>query len=167
MYEDIMLRALVYLHPRPATDTVSVCVPQTFAYFKLSQIQIIEDLQPAKDLASILKSATDVSVCTDFTAIGLALGSWLRYFHIWAQAPDQDVLRQMMRENEASRLLKWETTYNNIVDIAKKFPMLRSQDVDVLNAVRLRVLQEHEQASTVPQDREFYGLIHADLWAGK
>ncbi|KAJ8108073.1 hypothetical protein OPT61_g8425 [Boeremia exigua] len=135
-YEDAMLKALSNKELADQKDILTVCTPLSLHYFPSSQIQIIEDLQPAVDLETILKDSTDSLIQVDFATIGFALGSWLLAFHTWAKKTDQDELTLMMSRNKASQDLKWRTTYDGIVGIAQGFPIVPEEDLSVLRQVR-------------------------------
>ena len=165
-----MLKALSRTALSPSTASIPICTPLTFFYIPSSQIQIIQDLQPATDLASIITSSANVSPPPDFAGVGFALGTWLRAFHSWTKEPAQFELRGVMEGNGTSRELKRRTTYDTITDIAQNFSMIRGEDLFALREVRARVLQEYEQELHADADRkdgEQYGLIHGDFWTGK
>lgn len=167
-----MLRALRHLKFCEESDSVPVSTPKTMLYNAQARVQVIEDLQPAGDLASILSS--NPSVCAnkpDYITLGSSLGRWLRRFHAWTQEAAQADLRRTIALNTSSQDLKWRTTYHTIVDIAKAFPTISKEDMNTLQAVRARALHEHEQhlqshsSNTVVLEN--YGLVHADFWTGK
>ncbi|KAH6622023.1 kinase-like domain-containing protein [Boeremia exigua] len=158
-----MLKALSYTSLASAYNSIPVRTPLTYFYMPCLQIQFIENLEPAIDLASILTSCANVTLRSDYGAIGFALGSWLRAFHLWAKEPRQEKLRRAMSENETSQHLKWRTTYDTIVDVTKELSMTVDGDLDVLREVRGRALRELEQK---PQREEWCGLIHGDFWTG-
>ncbi|KAJ4991645.1 hypothetical protein SVAN01_02760 [Stagonosporopsis vannaccii] len=168
-YENIMLKALSNSIFSTNTGLLSVCTPSTFFYATSSQIQIIEDLRPARDLAEIITARDDDFPQHDFVATSFALGAWLRAFHDWSNEPEQDRLKQEMSDNEASRELKWQITYDKIVGIAKGFPTIPEKNVNVLAEVRGRAVLEHtRRLAGNPANREEVsrGLIHGDFWTG-
>lgn len=115
-----------------STIAVPVRTSQTFFYLTFSQVQVIEDLQPALDLASLLTSFNAVSPRPDCSTIGSALGAWLHAFHDWAEESAQGELRRTVGENGTSRDLKLRTTYATIVDIASTFSAIKEEDLEVL-----------------------------------
>jgi hypothetical protein len=164
-----MLKALCGTNFGPSASAMPIRTAQSLLYLPSSHIQIIEDLQPALDCASLLTSRNKVSMQTDWSAVGFALGVWLHMFHDWTQKPAQDDLRSAMGCNQASRDLKWRTTYSTIVSIAKMIPTVSEEELDVLQKVRARAERQHQPATHIPGDRdpEYFGLIHGDFWTGK
>lgn len=117
------------------TQSVSICgevfvgTPKILWYNASAQIQVIEDLQPATDLATTIAPRTDINhQVLDLGIFGWSLGSWLRWFHEWAQQPSQLELRQIIAANTSSRNLKWRTTFDTIVTIAEQFPTKSKAD---------------------------------------
>jgi hypothetical protein len=141
-------------------------------YNAQARVQVIEDLEPAGDLASTITSKSSGGAHKpDYITLGLSLGRWLRHFHAWTEEAAQADLRRTIALNTSSQDLKWRTTYHTIVGIAKAFPTISKEDIDILQAVRARALHEHEQ-QLKPHSSNFvvpenYGLIHADFWTGK
>jgi len=165
-----MLKALSQTTFSTSTGPLSIRTPLAFFYVLTSQIQIIEDLWPARSLADIIMSHDIDSQQAVFAKIGFALGVWLRTFHDWAKGPEQDRLDRDMRDSGASRELKWRTTYETIVDIARGLPTIPKKYVDVLVEIRSKAMLEHKQwlKSSSPQlEGPYHGLIHGDFWTGK
>lgn len=159
---------------RSGNSSVFVSTPKTFFYDEQRHIQVIEDLQPAIDLAGILTLKSNAQLpIPDYDTLGSTLGSWLRAFHDWAQAPAQLDLQERIAQNKSSQELKWRTTYDTIVSIAESFPTISKEDMDVLAAVRNRAFHEYQQQMqmTTSEDREAHReglkLIHGDFWTGK
>lgn len=170
-YEDAMLKELSHSSFSTGIGPLLIRTPLTFLYISPLQIQVIEDLHPAKDLADIITSRNDDSLQTDFAATGFTLGAWLRSFHDWSKEPQrQHRFNWLMSDNSGSRVLKRETTYDTIVDIAKGFPVIPNKDLDMLDRVRARAMFEHKQwlmGDPTLTEGICYGLIHSDFWTGK
>lgn len=168
-YENIMLKALSQATFSTSTGSLSIRTPLAFSYVPTSQIQMIEDLWPARNLADIIMSNEIDSQQADFAKTGFALGVWLRTFHDWSKHPEQDRLDRDMRDSGTSRELKWRTTYETIVDIVRGFPTMQKY-VDVLVEVRSKAMLEHKQwliRSSPKLEGPYHGLIHGDFWTGK
>ena len=165
-----MLRALQYSKLNVKADPVPVTVPKIMFYDPRARVQVIEDLQPAVDLASILTGKANVDV-HEYATVGIDIGNWLRRFHIWTQGPTQTGLRRTIALNTSSQDLKWRTTYDTIVETVKAFPAISQENMGILQAVRARALNEHEQHAQVSSDDPLFGkdcgLVHADFWTGK
>jgi len=164
-----MLSALSSVELGPGAPVMSVFTPLNLLYLPSPKIQIIEDVHPALDYASLLMATnTDIPLSV-WSAVGLALGEWLHALHHWTQEPAQSDLRNRMEGNVASHDLKWRTTYATIVDIVTTVPAITEDHLDVLREVRARAEREHEEAmqGQVAEDMELYGIVHGDFWTGK
>lgn len=168
-YENLMLETLSGIDLVPGGLVMPVLTPRNLLYLPSPSIQIIEDLDPALDCADLLTSLDHEVPMSIWSAVGFALGEWLRALHHWTREPEQGHLRSTMEGNKASRDLKWRTTYGTIVDIARTFPIITEEDLDVLKEVREKAQREQEDAAqrAVNEDTESYGIIHGDFWTGK
>jgi hypothetical protein len=164
-----MLSALSGVELGPGAPVLDVLTPQPLLYLPSLEIQIIEDLYPGLDYASLLTSPDSAIPLSIRSAVGLGLGEWLHALHHWTQEPEQNELRNIMRGNVASRDLKWRTTYATIVDIAGTFSTINEEELEVLREVRARAEREHEEAmhEQVIEETESYGIVHGDFWTGK
>jgi fructosamine-3-kinase len=130
-------------------------------YDKQTQIQVIEDLQPARDLAHIITCQDSIELLqSDHATLGFSLGSWLRDFHSWTEEPTQLELRRFIAYGTSSQDLKWRTTYDAICAIVEPFSDISKDDKRVLEQVRVRAFQEYQQKTNA-------SLVHGDFWTGK
>lgn len=168
-YENSMLETLTGVDLGSGAPVMPVLTPRSLLYLPSPRIQIIEDLHSALDCANLLRPHSDGIPLSLWSDVGFALGEWLRALHRWTQEPEQGHLRSTMEGNKASRDLKWQTTYGTIVDIARTFPIITEEGLDVLKEVREKAEREQEDAAqrAVNEDTESYGIIHSDFWTGK
>ncbi|KAJ4343928.1 hypothetical protein N0V95_006530 [Ascochyta clinopodiicola] len=171
-YEDFMLNALRKVRLGNVASTVSITSPISFFYDDQSHVQVIEDLQPAIDLASVLKSSTISNLpSSDYPTLGFALGAWLCDFHSWTQKPEQSELRDIIAQNKSSQSVNWRTTYDTIEAIVAPLQMISGEDKQILADVRARAASKFEQhrhyKAGEQSDQTGYGVIHGDFWTGK
>lgn len=166
-----MLTALSGVELGPGAPVMSVLTPRTLLYLPSPKIQIIEDVDRSLDYAHLLTTWTRGSniPLSVHSAVGFALGVWLHTLHHWSQQPPQSEMRATIEGNEASRDLKWRTTYASIVAFASTFPTITEEDLEVLREVRAKAEREHEEATQghVPEHTASYGIVHGDFWIGK
>ncbi|KAJ4324203.1 hypothetical protein N0V94_001415 [Neodidymelliopsis sp. IMI 364377] len=160
-YEDLMLRTLQHTSFSPKAGAISTITPRRIFYDKQTQTQVIEDLQPARDLADIITCQDNIELLqSDHATFGFSLGSWLRHFHSWTEEPAQIELRRSIAYATSSQNLKWRTTYDTICVIVEPFSNVSKDEKRVLEQARVRALQEYQQDTN-------FSLVHGDFWTGK
>ncbi|OKL63122.1 hypothetical protein UA08_01252 [Talaromyces atroroseus] len=165
-FEETMLNALDSL-PNTTTGKISVRTPHLYHFDQKQNTQILEDLADTIDLKTVLVSpeAGIVLPQSTSTAIGRAVGAWLRAFHSWTAQPAQANLHKEMAVNEPMRKLRYQISYGAFADVVQKFPDIWVEYGSILNQVQEMAAQEYSQ-SICDQGVEDWGIIHADFWAG-
>ena len=90
-------------------------------------IQVHEDFSDATDLRAVLLSSPGPvhHLSPPFPSpldLGRSIGSWLRAFHTWADAPAQASLRREIGRNEPMRKLKHRVNYGSFIGVLERFP---------------------------------------------
>lgn len=156
-----MLNALTTFSP----SSGEVKTPKLYYFNKETNTQIHEDFPDTTDVKTMLFSSSSNVLNEERTfEIGENLGSWLRSFHAWTSASEQEELRKIMRGNEGMRKLKYDVGYGCFIGVLEQFPALLSKDGrEALEKVHARAIREFED----PPEVEEWGIVHGDFWAGK
>jgi len=149
-------------------DNLSLRTPHLYLSDRKTNTQILEDLSDTIDVKTMLESPTASSVLPHSisSAIGRALGAWLRSFHAWASEPTQADLQRDMGGNKSMRKIRYAISYGAFIDIVQKFPEIWEPRKKTLEEVRDMATAEYAKTA---QDNagENWGVIHGDFWAGK
>ena len=162
-----MLRALQGL-VAPSSHGVAVAVPQVYHFDEELRIQVIENLYPAVDLASLV-SPTVSRNTLDATNIGVAVGSWLRAFHGWTSSSEQvELRREISGRCRPMRDLKRMITYDNLFGVLQRFPaILQKHEVALKQVEQLADIEFKQQPVNDEEIDDAWGIIHGDFWTGK
>lgn len=166
--ENAMMTTLEQFPGTLTSSSLRVTIPRSFFFDANSCIQVIEDLFPAVNLTSLL-SLVIFRNQQEVTALGAAIGSWLRAFHDWTSEPPQIGLRRdVARRCEPMRKLKRQITYGSLFAVLQSFPMILEKHKSVLNQIQqLAVAEFQKQWREDDQDVSAWGVIHGDFWGGK
>lgn len=161
----MFLKAIVGLEVIGNSGTTIVRAPGLYHFSSVSGTHIQEDVSGTGGFTFMAMGAESETLFpgTTLTAIGLTLGSWLRAFHAWADAPEQAELRELLPQDDRMRKTKCDYTFNSFLDILDKFPELTEGHEEILHAIRDAKLKEFSQ---VPVG-DGWGIVHGDLWGGK
>lgn len=164
-----MLQALNGLTATTSTvEPISTTVPKLYLFHRQSNTSVLQDFQGATDLKSLLVAAAENEALShpQASSIGFALGTWLRNFHGWSCAAEQETVRESVYKNDEMRQLKWRITYGALVDILENFPGVFEQ---YASTVRQIVDMAKGEFSKRPgeDDTSTWGAIHGDFWSGK
>lgn len=167
LFEENMLNALNSF-PSTIVDNLYLRTPHLYLFDRKSNTQVLEDLSGAIDMKTVLGSVTASSILPQSfsTAMGRALGAWLRSFHSWTSEPAQADLQRAMGENKAMRKIRYAISYGAFIDIVQKFPEIWEGCRKVLEEVRDMAASEYVK-TTKDKTGENWGVIHADFWSGK
>ena len=151
---------LVALHDLPSVtrEEVTVETPRLYHYFPETETQIYSDLPASLDLKTYaLKHPLTQGQCARF---GHAVGLWARRFHAWANAPEQEKLREHMKSNVALLELKYRLNYGfNLIGTIDNFPKLLEGSRQTFEDLGKKVREELNAGDG--------SLIHGDFWSGK
>ncbi|KAH8688787.1 kinase-like domain-containing protein [Talaromyces proteolyticus] len=166
LFEETMLNALDGL-PNTTTENITIQTPHLYEFDRKQNTQILEDLSDTIDLKTVLVSAEAGVVLPQSisTAIGCAVGVWLRAFHSWTAQPAQANLRKEIAANEPMRKLRYQISYGAFIEIVQKFPEVWDEYGTILQQVQDMATEEYAQSIHDP-GVEDWGVIHADFWAG-
>jgi len=165
-----MLNALTDFSFR--TPTTIARTPRLYISIRDAEttIQVHEDFSDATDLRAVLLPSTArdhdqmSSLFSSPLDLGRKIGSWLRGFHTWADAPAQESLRREIGRNQPMRKLKHRVNYGNLIGILEKFLDVvgcSSEDMEALQNVRDVADKELARPPTVMG--EYWGMIHGDF----
>jgi hypothetical protein len=90
--------------------------------------------------------------------LGFALGSWLKHFHVWSNAPEQISLRASMK-NSFLAPLKVMVNYGRLEPTIDMFPKLLEECREMFEKMNRKYTEELETGKGQ--------LIHGDFWSGK
>jgi len=138
--------------------------PNLLLFDDESHSQVHEDFSSSVDMSLLLPPPampmdTFISIWTD-------LGARLRGFHAWASEPAQSSLRAQVAKNKTMRQLKYNTTYNNFIEVLGNFPELLEGCKQTLEDVKDMAAVEYHKPAT-DENSKSWGIIHGDLWTGK
>lgn len=167
LFEVTMLNALDSF-PLTIVDNLHVRTPHIYLFDQKTNTQLLEDLPDAIDVKTVLEFPTVSSVLAQpiSTAIGRALGIWLRSFHSWVSEPAQANLQRDMAKNTSMRKVRYGISYGAFLDVVQKFPEIWESSRTTLEEVRDMATAEYAK-TTGDEVGENWGIIHADFWSGK
>lgn len=160
--EEECLEALQKL-PCATSQFCSVRTPRLLHFNSGSSTQVQEYLPDSLDLKSyVLKhfsSSTPESEKCNVLEVGRALGEWLRSFHDWAAAPEQEALRSRVELNKEMQSIKLTYNYESLLRRLERFPFLENS-----RGVFEKIIAKAKAELAEERQLQF---IHGDFWTGK
>jgi hypothetical protein len=95
----------------------------------------------------------------EVSRLGIALGRWLKEFHLWANAPEQVQLREEMKGNHSMAAVKFAVNYGRTLATIELFPKILEDARELFTEMEAKFRQELDS-----QEGE---LVHGDFWTGK
>ena len=162
-----MLNALDSFPPT-IINNFSLRTPHLYKFDRKANTQILEDLSNTTDVKTILESPIVSTVLprSISTAMGHALGAWLRSFHSWVSEPAQAGLKRYMGNNTSMRKIRYAISYGAFINIVQNFPEIWEAKKKELEEVRDMATVDYAK-TTHENSEESWGIIHGDFWAGK
>jgi hypothetical protein len=158
-YEQTILTALHDLPP-VTHEGITVQTPKIYFFSPETHTQIYSDLPSSLDLKNYVLTHTHSITKSQCARLGYSLGAWAKAFHSWSQAPEQEKLKEYMRENTDMMELKYTMNYGSVLmDTISKFPEILEPSRGVFEEVAKSMREELDGESGV--------LIHGDFWSGK
>lgn len=151
-----MLTALEALKP-VAYSSINVTTPHLYEYSAVTDTQILSDYPNSLELKSYF-TTHDVPPA-QVTRLGIALGKWLKRFHLWASADAQMPLKETMRKNEQMVQLKFFVNYGRLLPTIEMFPRILEESRETFKDVENMMRTEMQTGKG--------DLIHGDFWSGK
>lgn len=96
-------------------------------------------------------------------SVGYYIGSWLRAFHSWADAPQQASLRALLPLDDPMREVKCRFTFDNFIGVLEQFPAIIKGHEEELLSIRDAMVSEFGKT----HNEDGWGIVHGDLWGGK
>jgi hypothetical protein len=129
-------------------------IPRLYHFFPEHNTQIHSDVPSSLDLkAYILAHELNRTQCS---RLGQSIGLWIKKFHTWGAAPEQENLRQEMKGNTAMKELKiWLNYGGNVTAAIDRYP----ETLEPCREVFKEALNE--------VNKEEGTLVHGDFWSGK
>jgi hypothetical protein len=92
--------------------------------------------------------------------IGQSLGRWVRNFHTWGAAPEQETVKEKMKGNASMKELKFWLHYGpNLETAIGRYPEVLEPCTKPLQDLGKEILAMLENDEGT--------LVHGDLWSGK
>lgn len=151
-----MLTALEALKPAVYSN-IHVTTPHLYEYSSKTNNQILSDYPNSLELKDYFTRHAISSA--QVTRLGIALGAWLKNFHVWAADASQRSLRETMKKNEMMVQLKFMVNYGRLLPAIDLFP-------DILEGSRetFKGIEDMMRRGMETGEGE---LIHGDFWSGK
>lgn len=92
--------------------------------------------------------------------VGRGLGKWLRTFHEWGAAPDQQELRDSARSNKEMQGIKMTYNYELLLRRVERYPEMLRDAKPIFEEVIAMATAELENEDELQ-------VIHGDFWTGK
>jgi hypothetical protein len=162
-----MLKALDTF-PSTTVDNLCLRTPYMYLFNRKTNTQVLEDLSGAINMTIVLESPIALTVLPQSisTAIGRALGAWLRSFHSWVSELVQAGLQRVMIDNKPMRQIRYAISYGAFTDVVQKFPKVWECNRKALEEVRDMANAEYAK-TTEDKAGEDWGIIYGDFWSGK
>jgi hypothetical protein len=162
-----MLNALDTFRP-PLVENFSIRTPRLYHFDRETDTQVLEDLTDTIDVKTVLQSPERSTVLPPSisTALGHAMGAWLRSFHSWASKPAQAGLEKAIGGNTAMRKIRYMISYGAFLDVVQNFPEIWEANKNVLEEVKDMATAEYAKTPQDSKERN-WGIIHGDFWTGK
>ena len=116
-----MLTALRSLKPAVYSN-IHVTTPHLHEYSSATDTQILSDYPNSLELKKYF--TTHTVPFAQVTCLGVALGTWLKSFHLWASEDAQRPLKEIMRKNEQMAKLKFFVNYGRLLPTIDMFPTI-------------------------------------------
>jgi hypothetical protein len=158
-YEQTFLTALHDLAP-VIHEGITTQTPKLYLFSPETHTQVYSDLPSSLDLKNYVLTHSHSITKSQCARLGYSLGAWAKAFHNWAQAPEQEKLKEYMRANKDVMELKYTMNYGSILmDTISKFPEILEGSRSVFEDVAKSVRRELDGDGGV--------LVHGDFWSGK
>ncbi|KAI9743854.1 MAG: hypothetical protein M1818_002588 [Claussenomyces sp. TS43310] len=156
-YEQMMLGALSSL-PASNYKNVHVTTPKLYTYEEKTATLLISDYPCSLELKEYLTVYGATAPPSQVLRLGISLGNWLKSFHMWASAPQQEMLREQMKKNSQMQNLKYLLNYGRLEASIDFYP-------DILEGSRttFRDIATHFKEELNADEGT---LIHGDFWSG-
>lgn len=151
-----MLTALKSLNPAVSAN-IHVTTPHLYEYCSKTDTQILSDYLNSLELKKYFTTHTIPPA--QATRLGVALGKWLKSFHLWASAEAQKPLKDTMKKNDQMVQLKFFVNYGRLLPTIELFPEILEQSRETFKGVEDMMRKEMEAGKG--------DLIHGDFWSGK
>lgn len=151
-----MLTALRSFEPT-VNSGIHVTTPYLYDYNSITNNQILSDYPNSLELKDYL-TKWKVSP-TQATRIGIAIGSWLKRFHIWASDDAQRPLREEMRKNEQVVKSKIAINYGRLLPTVELFPNILEENREIFKKIEDIMMEEIGKGEGE--------LIHGDFCTAK
>lgn len=152
-----MLKALEKMDP-VVYENVSVTSPKIYNFDPETHTSIMSDCSDSIELKKYISTHAGTLSDESLLFVGTAMGKWLKNFHIWANAPEQEELRKIMKGNVKMVVLKHYINYGRLADTIPMFPALLEASKDLFKEIDEKL--KAEESGDEP-------LIHGDFWSGK
>ena len=157
-YEQKVLDALGRCSPVHSKDVV-IRSPKLYHFFQDANAQIMEDVADSTELKRHLLTGKVSS--EEAVAVGAALGSWTRQFHLWGSMPEQEHLRSILSSSKTGPDFKHALNYRRLTATVDKFPAMLGESRGLFEEVSTAMSPE------VLGKASGFGIIHGDFWSGK
>jgi hypothetical protein len=151
-----MLTALRSLKPAVYSN-IHVTTPHLYQYSSVTDTQILSDYPNSLELKKYFTTHTVPSA--QVIRLGVALGAWLKDFHLWAFEDAQRPLRESMKKNQLMVQLKFFVNYGRLLPTIDLFPAILEESRETFKNVEDLMRREMETGEG--------DLIHGDFWSGK
>jgi hypothetical protein len=162
-----MLDALNSFRPSLARN-FPIRSPLLYHFDRETRIQVLEDLVDTMDLKTVLESPKVLTLlpASVSTAMGYALGAWLRSFHSWVSAAAQAGLTKIICDNTPMRKIRFAISYGAFTNVIQKFPEIWEAEKQALEEVEDMATLEYAKTPQTNAEGS-WGVIHGDFWTGK
>jgi hypothetical protein len=151
-----MLTALRALKPAVYSN-IHVTTPHLYQYSSVTDTQILSDYPKSLELKKYF--ITHTVPFAQVSRLGVALGTWLKNFHLWASEDAQRLLKETMRKNETMVQLKFFVNYGRLLPTVDMFPTILEESRETFKNIEDTMRKELERGEG--------DLIHGDFWSGK
>lgn len=151
-----MLTALRALKPAVYSN-IHVTTPHLYQYSSVTDTQILSDYPKSLELKKYF--ITHTVPFAQVSRLGVALGTWLKNFHLWASEDAQRLLKETMRKNETMVQLKFFVNYGRLLPTVDMFPTILEESRETFKNIEDMMRKELERGEG--------DLIHGDFWSGK
>lgn len=158
---------LVAISTLPPTKYGGVCVNTAHMYHHdiTTHSRVLHDYTGMMDLKAYLSTLSTANALpltfSQISAIGIALGLWLRRFHEWSIAPEQAALRAQAKAQAVMMKLRFEYNYGRLVETVGLWPGVLDEYQSTFLALEKRLRSE------IDEEKWAGSLIHGDFWSGK
>lgn len=151
-----MLTALETFKPTFYSN-IHVTTPSLYKYSSNAGNQILSDYPNFIELKNYF--TTHPISSTQATRLGIALGTWLKSFHVWAAEDAQRPLREVMKKNEPMVQLKFMINFGRLMPTIDRFPAILEESRKIFKNIEQMMREEIGKGEGE--------LIHGDFWSCK